>query len=1026
MTGDLVADKTLKNLLPVTCGLIGGRMNPSRKWGISIFLVLLTILGSQFNLDRKIIFAQSPTPTIIPTPTLDPTPTGPLQPPPNSPVLTPTRTGPEIVGEPFEWVSNVWQRFGWWTIGIIVVVIAFLVLKGAFEGFVDSIKKRAEKLGTATIDKLEHRADDISGIKAYLKWMCDELEHLPVIPVKSSERQVQLPLKDVYIPLRVVRRTQMHGFRRLTLGDFDPAGEYRMRQEAFEAIKDSEFVYQILSKVDEAQSDKSAFGHKTFDKLLLVGDAGSGKTTTLQFGALVLAQDFQQATTDSARRLLNLNLSSPLLPIYVRLTLVATYVRESYERAKREDLPKLHGAPSSLLVEWLDNYTNAQIGTKQVATSFELLSQQLTHGQCLVLLDGLDETGDTQERDYIQRLIINLTQDYPNNFYIVASRPFEELHLLGFEERHLSPLDNKEMQRLLKNWFGAVLRREDSQHVEHEPLQDQVSYLWRTLQENPRLFEMGTNPLLLTSMALLVHTGVGLPRERAELYNRLVYLLLETWRILQVSSGIPKRDHARPMLYGGEESTSSVQRRLQELAAWMQENRRREVRLIEVQDLFRSTYKKLMGWNGEKCDDYIKKLLESLALDSGLIQHRDSGYSFAHYTLQEYLTARAYDQRVDSVDALFRNWKQARWHEPILLAVGHWATSGEPSKAQNLLRKLLDTEDTRAVVLAGEALYDADADRVLELAPLRSETASRLNKIAFSEIDCPDPRIRNRAASFLDLLGHKTQAQLDLQEAAYWAKDIEPGSFVMGDEMGQFENEKPAFIAHTSYRYSLARYPVTNKQYKQFLDYLDSNGKHDEANKRRPRSWLSRHYRAGEGNHPVVNVSWKDACAFAKWVHALLHDSGELSSNEVIRLPSELEWERAAAYPTMLTQEDTLLERREYPWGHSWAKNNTSSADNEIPANTYESGILSTSIVGIFPNSAADCSAEDMVGNVWEWCITPYSSYPVQENAKGVTYAIRGGSWHDPRSLARCASRNDMHPDETSNFVGFRLARAWE
>ena len=117
-----------------------------------------------------------------------------------------------------------------------------------------------------------------------------------------------------------------------------------------------------------------------------------------------------------------------------------------------------------------------------------------------------------------------------------------------------------------------------------------MAYLRGILDQNARLFEMATNPLLLTSMALLVHTGVGLPRERAELYNHLIGLLIHTWRTQQITGGIPGQDDRRTR-YGGEESPSGVQRRLQEVAAWMQEQGRREISLREAQQILRPVYK---------------------------------------------------------------------------------------------------------------------------------------------------------------------------------------------------------------------------------------------------------------------------------------------------------------------------------------------------------------------------------------------------------------------------------------------------
>ena len=903
---------------------------------------------------------------------------------------------------------------------------------------------------------------------AYLAWLRSELRLLPVIPIKAADRAARLPLAEVYVPLRVVERAQIEEFRRLTRGEFEPEREYRQRAKALENLKQSEGVFALFS------DPLPGAGQQRFERMLLIGDAGSGKTTTLHFGALILAEALLRNDPASAERHLGFRGDPLPLPVYMRLTLAMKWLRDTPEVRK-------HATVANPLLDWLDSQVAPQVAeflalraaqpaetlagepelpsptAWQTALADVPLSALIRAGGCLLLLDGLDETGDTPRRVEMQRWIAGLAQSCPRNRYLVASRPFKDSAIPGFIERHLSPLNSDEMKELLSKWFGAAYRN-DPGRLQQRSVSDEVGYLWGILERNPRLFDMCTNPLLLTSVALLVYTGVGLPRERAELYNRLVYLLLETWRILQLAGGkLPESQAARPVLFG--ESVGSVQRRLQQLAAWMQQNQRREVTLEEVVAQLAPQYAEDMEWSAEEARVYVTKLLDSLALDSGILQRRDAGYSFAHYTLQEYLTARDYDQRPDGVTRLLALRNESRWKETILLAVGHWATSGVTDKARALLRGLLDANEPEALLLAGDALDDADSSRVPELAPLRRAATARLRALAALTEDWqsaahPDPALRNRAAAMLDRLdADHDRPGLDLTKPDYWANRIEPGVFSMGDTNGAY-GEKPQFDYTIRRPYALARFPVTNRQYLLFVEALVGRGtpeavaaanrlkdlmkQHGETpetyNVFRPYFWLGARYRAGEGNHPVVGVTWYAATAFAWWVNEWLRAIGALASGEEVRLPTEAEWERAAAYPPTLPGSDPRTGRREYPWGAELTTATKGSITMSIQANTSESRIGGTSVVGIFPHGAAACGAEELSGNVWEWCSTPYLEYPFEDEViaeslytknkrAGRTCVLRGGSWSHGRGVARCACRLDYSLGYGDDRFGFRLAR---
>lgn len=265
-----------------------------------------------------------------------------------------------------------------------------------------------------------------------------------------------------------------------------------------------------------------------------------------------------------------------------------------------------------------------------------------------------------------------------------------------------------------------------------------------------------------------------------------------------------------------------------------------------------------------------------------------------------------------------------------------------------------------------------------------------------------------------------TLAQRDGE--GYWCA-MPAGTYQIG---GWAAGEAPVDVDLASFW--LARYPLTVAQYAPFA----SEGYGDEAEQwwtpegwrwkleqgmHEPAGWAEMRY-AG-ANQPVTNLNWYEATAFCNWLNA--QPGLQLPLGYRVRLPTEAEWESAAAY-------DQTGVRHHYPWGAT-----PITSEHALFALERDGRAAP---VGCFPAGAAPCGALDLLGNVWEWTCSDARTYPAQSGTPLVdvpytqgflperaTVAQRGGSWHDHGALLHCGTRYRLLPDFNYRFGtrGFRL-----
>jgi formylglycine-generating enzyme required for sulfatase activity len=147
-----------------------------------------------------------------------------------------------------------------------------------------------------------------------------------------------------------------------------------------------------------------------------------------------------------------------------------------------------------------------------------------------------------------------------------------------------------------------------------------------------------------------------------------------------------------------------------------------------------------------------------------------------------------------------------------------------------------------------------------------------------------------------------------------------------------------------------------------------------------PRHWSGGAPPAGRENHPVTDVTWYEAAAFAEW-------KGK-------KLPTVFQWEKAARPP------NPIAIVQSFPWG--FVGENVDASDR---ANFVGKGTMP---VDSMPFGAGPYGSHHMAGNVAEWCRNPIGS----------GYVVRGGSFTD--NLYAFGQTAGLPPFYSAPTLGFR------
>ena len=738
-------------------------------------------------------------------------------------------------------------------------------------------------------------------------------------------------------------------------------------------------------------------------RMVLLGDPGAGKSTFVRklVGWLAGAVLSDGASPEGFTR--------DGLPLLINL---------------RDLAPRLDDEKLAALPEQKQHHERIKAFMEQVQAELQLaeaesLQSELLQGlskKGLLVLDGLDEVPFSL-RSSIRRVVLSILQEYEPVRVIITCRIRsyqDDFGKADFKTFTVAPLNKNQIQGFASAWYR---RQRDLGRTVPEHAEDDLAQV----AAGPALRELSSNPMMLTTMAIIHQKQTRLPDQRVKLYKEAVDILLRRWQ--QHKQGALTPSPALTRFLEDENRLRSSMYRL----AYEAHCARCQDKKNQTADLPRGEALVILGdvkYIGDL--NLAQEFLDYVDQRAGLLVGRGSKdgapalYSFPHRTFQEYLAAcHILDIRDYNREILARAAEGVDWSLVIQLAAEALYYNREGRNALlDLAYWLRQHSSMESSQYQRVGLWSANQTLILGSAVTEDGTAGRehLEKLPTLMVNLLGsdltPIERTEAGNHLARLGDprfRADAFYLPDEPLQGFIHIPAGRFTMGSDKKKDpqadDDERPQHEVELG-EYYIARYPVTVAQFKAFI----------ETSKHKPRDPDSLR---GLPNHPVVNVTWYDALAYCDWLTTQLPKlpnlPPELKRGWRVALPSEAEWERAVRG----------TDGRIYPWGPEFDPNKT---------NVDATGIGGTSAVGCFPAGVSPEGLLDASGNVWEWTRSLWAGYPypvpgsqrkarerfTSDNKDGMV--MRGGSWVNESGGARCASRDWFYPDFGGLLRGFRVS----
>lgn len=839
--------------------------------------------------------------------------------------------------------------------------------------------------------------EEAEAVALYLKRLfrtCNILDLRAIDPQAVDPDQEPMTLGEVYVPLNTTDKIAYCVDR--------DGKEHRVRREQLsdatvECIGGWEMVPMTAVECTDAH-----------ERLVLLGDPGSGKSAFVKFLAISLAGQTLNPETEWSEYLASDGWTQGhLLPIRIVLREFAAS-------------PEFGAKASNICT-----FITSSLGVLEHAD--RPIRRALSKGSALVMFDGLDELEPEIRLDVV-RAIKALSYTYPDSRYLVTCRTLayeaereRNMRLSEFATATIAPLSRDQVEIFVRSWYGAIKERGWS-------IQRDAEAEFLSATHRPDLAALARSPLLLTQMALVHGSYRRLPRDRVELYDEVTTLLLTRWEQRIGESLIQK-------LNLPELRTTNLESALCEIAFHAQSvasNRAIGIPKSHILDIMQRYLAGDWGKAQLFCEFVEKRagLLKQLERDT---------FAFPHPAFQEFLSAKYLAQQNDfaarAADLVRED--PIEWKEVYPMAIRLAGTDRGVMAISSLCYEDVPGEDQSipdvdwyASWIAGKALLEVG---LLELnqRPERVAILKRIARWLASLMDEGALSVRERAEAgkVLARLGDPRPGVCTLKPDFVL---IPSGPFVMSapGSISEPTDVGWEYEINIPYDYWIARYPVTQAQYAFFIR---ENPEYQVPGRVEGYDWDpdTRTAPPERMNHPVVLVSWYDARKYCSWLNEKLQAEGAVPDGYEVRLPTEAEWTKAQRGGITLPDgtPNSMVDRL-FPWGRNWEEDHANTPDAEAE-------LGETSTIGMFPAGASVYGVLELSGNVAEWTRTSWGSRDVEKPGFDYPYdptdgreeisaegfrVLRGGSWLFSEGAAKCACR--LEPSSCYPDTGFRVVIA--